>query len=160
VSLGRTLNPAVRIRVMRSIRAQDTRPEQVVRKLLWALGARYRLHARDLPGRPDIVLRGRRLAILVHGCFWHQHPGCPLARTPRSRPEYWPQKLRKNQERDARNLIALRELGWTVLVIWECEIAHPEAVQTRLRLVLAETAPLVKRASHSSTGLREGPSDS
>lgn len=156
MSLGRTLDPAVRTRVMRSIGAQDTKPERVVRKLLWALGVRYRLHARDLPGRPDIVLRRRRLGILVHGCFWHQHAGCRLARMPRSRPDYWPQKLRRNQERDIRNLAALREAGWTVLVIWECEIAHPEAVRERLRQVLAETVPRARGASDSSTGLRAG----
>jgi DNA mismatch endonuclease (patch repair protein) len=125
---------------MRSIRSTDTKPELTVRRLLWSLGARYRLHARELPGRPDIVMRRRKIAILVHGCFWHLHEGCPLARVPRSQPDYWPTKLRKNKERDQANLATLTAMGWTVLVVWECETAYTEKLCRELRNLLDASA--------------------
>lgn len=134
-ALGK-LSATVRAQVMRSIRSKHTRPELVVRHLLWSLGARYRLHADDLPGKPDIVLRRRRLAILVHGCFWHLHEGCRLARMPKSRPEYWPAKLSRNKERDKHNLEALERLGWSTLVVWECETADTQALRARLERML------------------------
>jgi DNA mismatch endonuclease Vsr len=137
-SVGRHLSPAARVKVMRSIRSTDTKPELAVRRLLWGLGARYRLHARDLPGRPDIVMRRHKIAIFVHGCFWHLHEGCPLARVPRSQPDYWPSKLRKNKERDKANLATLTEMGWTVMVVWECETAYDEKLCLTLRKLLNE----------------------
>ena len=131
--------PDTRLRVMRSIRAKNTRPELIVRQILWGLGARYRLHATDLPGRPDIVMRSRRAAILVHGCFWHLHEGCALARVPTSRPEYWPRKLLRNRERDQQNSKELVRMGWRTLVVWECEIRNIDPLRQRLKAFMANT---------------------
>lgn len=133
----RRLSPETRLRVMRSIRSKNTRPELIVRQVLWGLGARYRLHAADLPGRPDIVMRSRRAAVLVHGCFWHLHKGCALARLPKSRPEYWPTKLLRNRERDRRNSRELARLGWRTLVVWECEVARLDELRARLKAFVA-----------------------
>jgi DNA mismatch endonuclease (patch repair protein) len=112
---------------MARIKARDTKPEMIVRRALHAAGLRFRLHYRHLPGKPDIVLPSRRIAIFVHGCFWHRHsqPDCKLARLPKSRLDFWLPKLEGNRERDARNEAALREAGWDVRVIWECELAQP-----------------------------------
>lgn len=120
-------------RVMRSIRKTDTSPELAVRRIIHRLGFRYRLHVRELPGTPDIVLPRLKKAVLVHGCFWHQHKGCRLAKLPRSRPEYWLPKLARNQERDEIAERALASLGWRVLVIWECQVANAQALRRRLR---------------------------
>ena len=107
---------------MRRIRKTDTQPEMIVRRMVHALGYRYRLHGAGLPGTPDIVLPRHRKVIFVHGCFWHRHD-CPDGRKlPRSKPEYWGPKLDRNQRRDAVNIARLREMGWEVLVIWECEL--------------------------------------
>ena len=106
---------------MQRIRKTDTKPELRVRRLIHALGFRYRLHRRDLPGTPDLVVPRLQKIILVHGCFWHQHPGCRLARIPKSRLEYWEPKLRRNRERDERAKNQLEALGWEVLVVWECQ---------------------------------------
>jgi len=122
----------VRSQMMRSIRKSNTTPELSVRKLLREIGVRYRLHARDLPGSPDIVLRQKRKAIFVHGCFWHQHRGCKLAKRPSARPEYWLPKLARNQERDRLALAALTDLAWSVLVVWECELEDPDALRAKL----------------------------
>lgn len=132
-----SISPATRSQMMRSIRKTNTTPELVVRKLLRELGVRYRLHARDLPGNPDIVMRGKRKAVLVHGCFWHQHEGCRLAKRPSARPEYWLPKLARNQERDRLALAALAELGWSALVIWECELAELEVLRGKLKEFLS-----------------------
>jgi DNA mismatch endonuclease (patch repair protein) len=106
---------------MAAIRKRDTAPELRVRRALHAAGLRFRLHRADLPGTPDIVLPRCRVAILVHGCFWHQHPGCRLARRPRGNREYWDPKLARNVARDAATRDALTALGWRVIVVWECE---------------------------------------
>ena len=128
------ISPEVRSAMMRSIRKTDTGPEKVVRRLLRELGAvGYRLHAKDLPGRPDIVRRQRRQAILVHGCFWHQHSGCRLAKRPSARPEYWLPKLARNQERDQASIRALNALGWKTLVVWECELADVQVLRAKLQ---------------------------
>lgn len=128
-----SISPEVRSRMMRSIRKTNTGPEKIVRHLMRELGARgYRLHGRDLPGRPDIVLRRRRQAIFVHGCFWHQHSGCRLAKRPAARPDYWLPKLARNQERDAASLVALRALGWQALIVWECELSDVETLRAKL----------------------------
>lgn len=112
-----------RSELMSRIRSKDTKPEMRVRRMVHGLGYRYRLHASDLPGRPDLVFRPRRKVIFVHGCFWHRHEGCSRNRIPKSpeRHEYWRDKLNANVRRDRRNQAALRETGWRVLVIWECE---------------------------------------
>jgi DNA mismatch endonuclease (patch repair protein) len=122
---------------MRRIRKVDTKPELAVRRIAYQLGFRFRLHRRDLPGTPDLVFPARRKVIFVHGCFWHQHAGCRLARMPKARPEYWIPKLRRNCERDARTQEALKGLGWEVLVIWECEAAQPRALAARITEFLA-----------------------
>lgn len=106
---------------MRAVKGKNTGPEMIVRRLVHALGYRYRLHRKDLPGKPDLVFPARRGVIFVHGCFWHQHD-CPRgARSPKSNRDYWLPKLRRNRERDAKNQARLKEEGWKVLVVWECE---------------------------------------
>lgn len=126
-----------RSQVMAKVRGKDTRPEPAVRRFLHSRGLRFRLHRRDLPGRPDLVFPSRRLVVLVHGCFWHQHPGCKRARLPATRAEFWRGKLEANVERDARALAALAEAGWTVLVVWECEIG-PNALEALYQRIVAE----------------------
>jgi len=119
---------------MRAIRSKDTKPELIVRKLLHGMGFRYRLHRGDLPGKPDIAFIGRRRAIFVHGCFWHQHPdpACRDARPPRSNSDYWAPKLARNLARDVSGQRDLARLGWQVLVLWECELKDLEAVEGQL----------------------------
>ncbi len=128
------VSPEVRSATMRAIRSKGMKPELAIRRLVHAMGYRYRLHRHDLPGRPDLVFPGRRQVIFVHGCFWHQHPdpNCKLAHRPRSNLEYWEPKLRRNQERDIEHRARLTELGWDVLVIWECEVTR-EGVAERVR---------------------------
>lgn len=114
------VDAATRSRMMAGIGGRNTKPEIIVRKALFAAGFRFRLHRRDLPGRPDVVLPGRRVAVFVHGCFWHAHPGCRYATTPATRREFWGAKLAANVERDRRARDALLSAGWRVLVVWEC----------------------------------------
>ena len=116
------VTPEVRSRIMRRIRSTDTTPELAVRSYLHRAGFRYRLHAAGLPGKPDLVLPKYRAAVFVHGCFWHQHPGCKHSGVPLSRREYWGPKLARTVARDARNQRALRKAGWRVFVVWECRI--------------------------------------
>jgi DNA mismatch endonuclease, patch repair protein len=113
---------------MRAIRSTDSKPERAVRRLVHGMGYRYRLHVKDIPGKPDLVFRPRRKVIFVHGCFWHQHrkADCADGRTPRSRLDYWRPKLERNRERDKNARKALKKSGWRVLIIWECE-THDEA---------------------------------
>lgn len=119
---------------MSRVRSKDTKPELLVRRLVHSLGYRYRLHRKDLPGKPDLVFGPRRKAIFVHGCFWHRHddPSCKLARAPKSRLEYWGPKLDRNRERDVENLKALQDLDWDVLVLWECELKDLAALTSRI----------------------------
>jgi len=135
--MPRLMSPDERRVRMASIQRENTRPEMVVRRALWRLGARYRLHARELPGCPDVVMRRRRMAIFVHGCLWHLHENCKLARIPKSRPDYWPGKLARNKVRDRRNIDELRRLGWVVAVIWECETRNIDCLEESLRQFLA-----------------------
>ena len=130
---------------MALVKAKDTKPELMVRQALHAAGLRFRLQAHDLPGRPDIVFRSRRIAVFVHGCFWHRHPdpACKLTRTPKSRLDFWLPKLEGNRERDARNTAALEAIGWTPVVIWECQLATVDALQILVQQVRAAT--IVKR---------------
>lgn len=122
------VSPAVRSRMMSGIRGKGTKPEIVVRKALFAAGYRFRLHRKDLPGSPDIVMPGRKVAIFAHGCFWHMHAGCGNAKLPATRPEFWKAKLRGNVERDRRATEALRSMGWRVLTVWECGTRDREVV--------------------------------
>jgi len=121
---------------MSRIRGADTAPERIVRSRLHRLGFRFRLHAKNLPGRPDIVLPAHRAVVLVHGCFWHRHARCKYAYRPKSRSKFWKQKFRKNVLRDRRVLMELRSQGWRVQVVWECETSFPEALDGVLRAFL------------------------
>jgi DNA mismatch endonuclease (patch repair protein) len=117
------------------IRGRDTKPEMIVRRLVHGMGFRYRLHDRKLPGQPDLVFAARRKIIFVHGCFWHRHrdENCKLARLPKSHLEFWLMKLEGNSERDGRFLCELKQLGWSVLVIWECELQNKEVLANRIK---------------------------
>jgi DNA mismatch endonuclease (patch repair protein) len=134
------LSPAHRSENMRAIAGRNTKPELLVRKVLHRLGYRFRLHGRDLPGTPDVVLRPRRKVIFVHGCFWHSHPGCPKAYRPKSRIEFWDQKFERNQERDACDQAALKAAGWSSLVVWECEAVDSEHLRNTLTRFLNRSA--------------------
>src|SRR5438105_517984 len=112
---------ATRSRMMAGIRGKDTKPELQVRRFLHRLGLRYRLHVRELPGRPDVVLPKYKSVVLIHGCFWHQHSGCKYAAKPSSNARFWAQKLAQNIERDRKAEAALRQSGWNVFVVWECQ---------------------------------------
>jgi DNA mismatch endonuclease (patch repair protein) len=134
-----TLSTEERSRLMSRIRGKDTKPELVVRRLLHSMGYRFRLHRRDLPGNPDIVLPSRRICIFVHGCFWHLHPNCKDARIPKTKSAWWRKKLKGNAARDKRHNAALRRLGWRVLTIWECQSENPEKLTRRLGRLLSPT---------------------
>jgi DNA mismatch endonuclease, patch repair protein len=127
-----SIDQAARSAVMARVRGKNTRPELIVRKLVFASGYRYRLHVRTLPGCPDLVFPSRKKVIFVHGCFWHRHDNCGLARIPKSRVEFWSDKLNANKARDVRNIEALRQSGWQVLVVWECELGDRSALGDRL----------------------------
>ena len=124
IAMADTVPSKRRSEIMSGIRSKGMKPEMTVRRLLHSMGYRYRLHGRELPGKPDLVFPARRKVIFVHGCFWHQHadPGCRIVRRPKSNREYWLPKLERNVARDAENRARLEELGWEVLVIWECEV--------------------------------------
>lgn len=115
-----TFDPATRSRVMASVRSANTKPEWIVRRTLFAAGFRYRLHRRDLPGSPDLVLSGLRAVVFVHGCFWHGHDCRRGARIPATNVEYWKQKIAGNRRRDRRNARLLRAQDWSVYTVWEC----------------------------------------
>jgi len=129
------LNKKQRSRCMAAIRSTDTLPERIVRKLAHSLGIRYRLHAKGLPGKPDLVFPRLRAVIFVHGCFWHQHT-CRDGRIPTSRTEYWEPKLYRNRARDKQRQRELRQLGWRVMVIWECQTKSITVLERRLRRFL------------------------
>lgn len=125
---------------MSRIGSKNTAPEVIVRRLLHAMGYRFRLHRKDLPGTPDIVLPARRTAIFVHGCFWHAH-GCKIGRPPKTRPEFWGPKLKRNQERDRANVAVLRAAGWAVETVWQCETRDPEILKETLSRALGDAGP-------------------
>jgi DNA mismatch endonuclease, patch repair protein len=122
---------------MARIRGRDTLPEMRVRRYLHAAGLRFRLHSRSLPGRPDVVLPQHRVAVFVHGCFWHRHPGCPYATTPSTREAFWSSKFQANVARDVRNVDDVRAAGWTPLVVWECETSREEALDALFWRIVA-----------------------
>jgi len=136
-------SPEQRSEIMAKVRSQDTKPEVLVRSLIHRMGFRFRLHNKHLPGNPDIVLPRHKKIVFVHGCFWHQHEGCPHAARPASNIAYWNKKLDGNVRRDRANLEKLAALGWRVLVIWECETRNREQLILRLQefLIYAETKP-------------------
>ena len=130
-------SPEKRSAVMRRVKGRDTTPELKVRKALTRLGARYRLQRMDLPGRPDIVLPGRKLALFVHGCFWHGHDCARGSRVPKQNRDYWVGKVARNSERDAKAHDALTVLGWRVETIWECDLTDDAVLSARLARLLA-----------------------
>jgi DNA mismatch endonuclease (patch repair protein) len=134
-------DPAKRSAVMARVKSKDTRPELLLRRLLTGLGARYRLHRKDLPGSPDVAMPGRRLAIFVHGCFWHGHDCARGARVPKANRDYWLAKVARNVARDARNRADLADAGWRVETVWECQMKDRAALRERLAALLDETAP-------------------
>lgn len=123
------VSPAKRSQMMSGIKGKNSLPEMLVRKALFAMGHRFRLHRRDLPGTPDIAMPGRKIAIFVHGCFWHAHQGCKFAKTPSTRTDFWTAKLQGNVDRDRRAADKLAEMGWRVLNVWECCTRDPEAAK-------------------------------
>lgn len=133
-----------RSRIMSLVKGKNTRPEMVVRRLVHGLGFRYRLHDTKLPGKPDLVFSRKRKIIFVHGCFWHRHKDCALARIPKSNQEFWLAKLEGNRLRDEINIRKLHEAGWDTLVIWECELRDQNKLSQRLRSFLSDatTRPL------------------
>ena len=127
-----TVSPEVRSRIMAQVKSKGMKPEMKVRRLLHGLGYRYRLHRKDLPGRPDLVFPSRRKVVFVNGCFWHKHAGCPRVRIPATNREYWVAKLERNHARDERNVALLEESGWATITVWECQLTDIEAVTERL----------------------------
>lgn len=122
--------------VMRAVKSKDTKPEMIVRRYLHRSGYRYRLHKKELPGTPDIVFPRLKKVIFIHGCFWHQHPGCKHADRPSSNTEYWRAKLDRNVERDAALIRALQQLGWECCIIWECQTRNPELLRQIIQAYL------------------------
>lgn len=140
VGLVDTLSPEERSKRMARVRGRDTRPELLIRSLVHRMGYRFRLHRKSLPGKPDLVFPGRKKVIFVHGCFWHRHsdPNCPFTRTPKSKRGFWNAKFRENQARDQRNCADLEQMGWGVLVVWECQLKNLEQVSLGIRNFLDE----------------------
>lgn len=130
------ISPEARSRNMSKIRNADTGPEMAVRRMIHSMGHRYCLHRRDLPGCPDLIFPSKRKIIFVHGCFWHRHPDCKYAYRPKSRTEFWMNKLESNRLRDERNLEELGKTGWECLVIWECEITDTESLREKISAFL------------------------
>ena len=130
-----TVTAKRRSEIMSNIRAKGMKPEMTVRRITHAMGYRYRLHCKNLPGKPDLVFPSRRKVIFVHGCFWHQHanPACKIARRPRSNQDYWLPKLERNVARDTQHQASLTELGWDVLVLWECDVEAGAGITDRIR---------------------------
>ena len=126
------LTPERRSANMRAIRSKSTKPEMLVRRLVYSMGYRYRLHRKDLPGKPDLVFIGRRKVIFVHGCFWHQHSGCREGRIPNTRQDYWVPKLAGNVQRDKQNQNQLAVAGLAVMIVWECETKDVSSLKKRL----------------------------
>jgi DNA mismatch endonuclease (patch repair protein) len=136
------VTPEQRSRMMSAIRGKDTAPEMAVRRLAHALGYRFRVHRKDLPGKPDLVFPGRKAVVFVHGCYWHGH-GCARGGSgAKSNQAYWGPKITRNRERDVRNAAALEEAGWRVMTVWECEVKDRDALAARLREFLGEAGHL------------------
>ena len=128
-----TVTPEHRSKIMSMIKGKNTKPEMIVRSVCHQMGLRYRLHRKDLPGKPDLVFPKHRLCIFVHGCFWHRHPDCKYAYTPKSRLDFWLPKLMKNVERDLNAQQALLNLGWKAIIIWECHTKNREFLRAEIQ---------------------------
>ena len=144
-----SVTPERRSEIMGLVKCADTRPEIAVRRILHRLGYRFRLRKKGLPGKPDVVLPRWQTVVLVHGCFWHRHPGCPNTRTPKSRVDFWTRKFDENVERDRQVQRLLEALGWRVCTVWECELSDPARLAARLdtfiKAVRDEIAGTIKR---------------
>lgn len=140
---------------MARIKGRDTKPEMRVRRALHASGLRYRLHAKSLPGKPDLIFRSRRIAIFVHGCFWHQHPdpSCKLARMPKSKLEFWQPKLEGNRLRDVRVCEQLEACGWTVIEVWECQTGRQDLEALAKRIWLMPTHKRIMEKLKNEPGI-------
>jgi DNA mismatch endonuclease (patch repair protein) len=136
--------PGKRSQIMGKVRTKDTAPERAVRSALHALGYRFRLQA-ALPGKPDIVLPSRRVAVFVHGCFWHQHQGCARAKMPATRADWWRAKLLRNVERDAETQRELEKMGWNVVIVWQCQTRRPAELAAMLKGVIEESGAAAVR---------------
>jgi DNA mismatch endonuclease (patch repair protein) len=121
---------------MSRIKGRDTEPEMIVRSVLHRLGLRFRLHKRDLPGRPDITLKKYRTVVFVHGCFWHRHRKCSMAYSPKSNQKFWSDKFKANVDRDRTVVGTLRRMGWRVIVVWECQTSERDVLSRRLKSIL------------------------
>jgi DNA mismatch endonuclease (patch repair protein) len=126
------VDQAKRSLIMAAVHSKNTKPELVVRKLVFGMGYRYRLHSAKLPGKPDLVFPGRHKVIFVHGCFWHRHKGCRYATSPKTRVDFWEAKFDANVARDKRTNRELKELGWSVLMVWQCQLKEPEKLARKL----------------------------
>ena len=166
-----TISPEKRSWVMSRVTSKNTSPEKRVRSMLHKMGYRFRLHYGKLPGKPDIVLPKHSLAIFVHGCFWHRHPGCPANRTPKSNVDFWTAKFERNVERDKKNQAELKALGWRVEVIWECETKNDETLRRRIEEIFSKPSAVVyqnasdraaveKKAAEKSDTAKYGAQDS
>lgn len=131
------VSPSVRSRMMSGIKGKNSKPEILIRRMLFGAGYRFRLHRRDLPGTPDIVMSKRKIAIFVHGCFWHAHEGCKYFRVPATRPEFWIAKLQSNIDRDERAFEKLRTMGWRVLCVWECATRESDTAESLLEKMIS-----------------------
>ena len=134
------VSPEHRSKIMSMIKSKNTKPEMLVRSVCHEMGLRYRLHRKDLPGKPDLVFPKHRLCIFVHGCFWHRHSGCKYAYTPKSRVDFWLPKLARNVERDLAAQQALQALGWRVAIVWECHTKDREFLRNEIRITLGSDA--------------------
>jgi DNA mismatch endonuclease, patch repair protein len=145
------VSEAVRSELMSRIRSKNTTPEKVVRSVLHRMGYRFRLHVKELMGRPDIVLPRFRTVVFVHGCFWHRHTGCKLAYNPKSRVEFWQEKFEQNILRDAKVREGLKKEGWRIVVVWECELSNLHLLEKRIRKILPNgKGPILQRPSAKS----------
>ena len=131
------VSPAVRSRMMSGIKGKNSQPEILIRKMLFSAGYRFRLHRRDLPGTPDIVMPGRKIVIFVHGCFWHAHEGCKYFKVPATRPDFWIAKLQSNVDRDKRAFEKLKTMGWRILCVWECATRESETEKSLLKRMIS-----------------------
>lgn len=146
------VTPKIRSRIMSHIRSESTAPEVVLRRLVYGMGYRYRLHRSDLPGNPDLVFQGLKKIIFVHGCFWHQHTECKDGHLPKTNLQYWIPKLERNIQRDKKVVEELTEIGWDVMVIWECQLADRERLAIKLKKFLSansrsKSLQLIERSS-------------
>jgi len=132
-----------RSQIMRAVGSKNTKPELLVRSAAHRMGLRFRLHRRDLPGSPDIVFPKHKTAMFIHGCFWHQHEGCRKSGTPKTNAKFWNDKFCRNVERDRKNIAELKQLGWDVVVVWQCELGSPEETES----VLVQKLPFMNRVT-------------